>query len=560
MSECFVDPDNRKRHIYISGKTQYGKSTLMHAMIYQDILDGKKVCLIDAKGSNIHDNKRKSLAVSLLDWIPAHRRDDCIFLDLSIPVPMDFLACEGDEELDTLVSDICSLFERLSKDDGLGIRMESLILNTIVALHLMGKPTFLDIYDVIVDDQRREALRNHPAVRNHPRLNLFWNGPISDKVIKSESGIGIAITRMSRFVLSSAFEKILGTRNALLDFNDIVRDRKNKKIILVNLPDTSYGTVYGSLILSKIQQAIFRHGDPSNPFMLYVDEFQDFKTSNFEKLLSKAGGLGLCLTLANQYFEQLSSDLQNAIIGTVSTFFLFNQSTSNAARLADLFPKPEKPKELRQLPKMPHKLTEAIKSELNDARERMKFLNSSGTEKWTAEEEREARRETQRHIRHYEEMLEHLRPIPSSPHLLDATRALWCWEKAVVAYEAAHEWDELATAKTNVQLIQQIIEQLKNPPSPVLDYIALLPSLPVGKAVYRAANGAASVVKTPGPPPSPHEVGKTSHKNYIIQHTIAEYCQIRTVDSEPLQTPPIPQNKRDERRNDKPEAWPPDKT
>ncbi len=72
------------------------------------------------------------------------------------------------------------------------------------------------------------------------------------------------------------------------------------------------------------------------PFALYVDEFHKFQTSGFEDVLADAGGLGLYLTLANQYFGQLhNSRLEEAIINLVSTFFLFNQDPLNAGILKD---------------------------------------------------------------------------------------------------------------------------------------------------------------------------------------------------------------------------------
>src|ERR1039457_3780799 len=55
----------RNRHIYIPGKTRHGKSTLIHAMAYQDIKNGAGVCVIDPKGD---------LVDSLLNWIPSKKK------------------------------------------------------------------------------------------------------------------------------------------------------------------------------------------------------------------------------------------------------------------------------------------------------------------------------------------------------------------------------------------------------------------------------------------------------------------------------------------------------
>ena len=93
----------------------------------------------------------------------------------------------------------------------------------------------------------------------------------------------------------------------------------------------------------KIQQAAFRHQEECRPFMFYIDEFQNFKTSAFEKILSMAGGFNLCLTLANQYFDQLDPETRGAIINNVSTFFLFRMGTENARHLAGELKEPALP-------------------------------------------------------------------------------------------------------------------------------------------------------------------------------------------------------------------------
>lgn len=73
MSKNALRAKDRTRHVYVSGKTQQGKSTLIHAMAYQDMRNGEGLCLIDAKGD---------LIPKIIHWVPRFRRDDCILLDL----------------------------------------------------------------------------------------------------------------------------------------------------------------------------------------------------------------------------------------------------------------------------------------------------------------------------------------------------------------------------------------------------------------------------------------------------------------------------------------------
>ena len=56
--------DDRRRHVYIIGKTGVGKTTLMEGMIRQDIMNGNGVALVDPHGD---------LAESLLNEVPPDR-------------------------------------------------------------------------------------------------------------------------------------------------------------------------------------------------------------------------------------------------------------------------------------------------------------------------------------------------------------------------------------------------------------------------------------------------------------------------------------------------------
>src|SRR5580704_12804163 len=56
----------RNRHIYVVGKTQHGKSTLLYSIIFQDIENGAGVCVIDPKPSG----EKTNLVESILQHIP----------------------------------------------------------------------------------------------------------------------------------------------------------------------------------------------------------------------------------------------------------------------------------------------------------------------------------------------------------------------------------------------------------------------------------------------------------------------------------------------------------
>jgi hypothetical protein len=102
----------------------------------------------------------------------------------------------------------------------------------------------------------------------------------------------------------------------------------NGRVLLVRIPQGGIGedasNLLGSLIVAKVQLAAQSRVDSDarerRPFYLYVDEFQNFATTSFAKIMTEARAFGLGLICANQFPEQLTRDLQLTITNNASTF------------------------------------------------------------------------------------------------------------------------------------------------------------------------------------------------------------------------------------------------
>lgn len=143
---------------------------------------------------------------------------------------------------------------------------------------------------------------------------------------------------MSKFSLSTALTGILGGGETAVNFFDLIQSRK---ILIVNLSKGKIGEdnakLIGSILVSQLQLAIMRRASlpkhQRDPFMLYVDEFQNFTTSAFQTILSEARKYKLCLTLAHQYITQIDADLRHAIFGNVGTMIVFPLAENDAQPL-----------------------------------------------------------------------------------------------------------------------------------------------------------------------------------------------------------------------------------
>src|SRR5580704_5401491 len=211
----------RNRHIYIVGKTQHGKSTLLHSIISQDIENDAGVCVIDPKPSG----EKPNLVESILQHIPERRKDDVIYFDAANPVPIDVMSWETEEERQTLAADLMLTFMQFVTQKE-GERWPGILRYVIHTLLEAKGCTFLDIHDFLADESFRETvLRRVKSVH----LLKYWNNTY--KLFPKDAALPV-LNRMSTFVLVPPLSVMLGNAKPKLSIPDVIRGRK---ILLINL-------------------------------------------------------------------------------------------------------------------------------------------------------------------------------------------------------------------------------------------------------------------------------------------------------------------------------------
>jgi hypothetical protein len=102
------------------------------------------------------------------------------------------------------------------------------------------------------------------------------------------------------------------------------------KILICNLGDLEEDetALFGTTILAKLKMAAERRvrmpEEERKPFYVYVDEFQNFATTPFVKMLSSSRKYKFFLTMAEQSTKQQDDDrLTEAILSNVSTAVCF---------------------------------------------------------------------------------------------------------------------------------------------------------------------------------------------------------------------------------------------
>ncbi len=330
--------DDRRRHVYILGKTGMGKTTLLENMILQDIYNGYGACVMDPHGD---------LAEYVLDRIPAHRQNDVIYFnpsDTDFPLGFNMLEANHGEEHFLIASGMMAVFNRIWAGTW-SARMEYILNNTLLALLETPGNTLLGVVRMLTDKEFRSYIVGNVK---DPMVKNFWVkefASFNDKY-RTEA-IAPVLNKIGQFFSSDLIRNILGQEKSTFDLRDIM---DNRKILIVNLSKGRLGednsSLLGSLLITKIQLAAMSRVDIPNEedrkdFYLYVDEFQNFTTDSFATILSEARKYRLSLILAHQYISQLTESgnekVRNAVFGNVGTMIAFRIGSDDAYRIEKEF-------------------------------------------------------------------------------------------------------------------------------------------------------------------------------------------------------------------------------
>ncbi len=324
---------DRRKHMYLIGKTGVGKSTLLANMAISDIRKGHGVAIIDPHGE---------LSEILLDYIPSERINDVCYLDPSNTervFGLNPLEVKTGEQRELVASGVVSIFQKLYAFSW-GPRLEYLLRNTILTLTQVPGSTMLDIPKLLTNDPYREAIVEK---LDDKILKDFWKheyAQFSEKF--RQEAISPVLNKIGQFLSVPTLRTILSFKHSTIDLESLMNDGK---IVILNLSAGKIGedmaALLGALFISKFQLAAMKRAhikeDERKDFYLYVDEFQNFSTLSFVKILSEARKYKLNVILANQYMSQLSEDIQSAILGNIGSLISFTVGSTDAKVLEKEF-------------------------------------------------------------------------------------------------------------------------------------------------------------------------------------------------------------------------------
>ncbi len=325
--------DDRRRHVYIIGKTGVGKSELLKEMIKQDIREGHGVCVIDPHGDLIDDT---------LKYIPPQRAEDVIYFDPSDterPMGLNLLEAYTEEQKHFMTTAIINLMYKLYDPQRTGIigpRFEHAVRNAMLTVMSEPGSTFIEIVRILTDQKFVQELL--PKV-DDPIIRRYWTDQIAQTSDFHKSEVlDYIVSKFGRFVTNKTMRNIIGQSKSAFDFRKVMDEGK---ILLINLSKGKLGeensSFLGLVLIPKILvAAMSRQEIPEadrRDFFLYVDEFQNFATPDFATILSEARKYHLNLTVANQFIGQMDEEVKNAIFGNVGTLISFRVGVTDASYL-----------------------------------------------------------------------------------------------------------------------------------------------------------------------------------------------------------------------------------
>ncbi len=324
---------DRRRHLYIIGKSGVGKSKMLELFMRQDITYNHGLCLIDPHGDEIN---------AILDYIPKERIEDvCVIdpTDIDFPASFNPLANVDPFFKFQLTQGLIEVFQKQFGANWTP-RLEHVFRFTCLALLDYPHATMRGMISMLTDRNYRQKVVEYIT---DDMVKRFFAIEFADWSEKFDTDAIIPlVNKLGQFLSDPLLRNIFGQKQNKIDISKLMNE---EKIILINISKGRLGeensSFLGSIFLTKIKQAgMERAAIPEaerKDFYLYVDEFQNVVTQTFENILSEARKYALNLTIAHQYVGQIISRVHQAVLGNCGSVITFRIGGEDAVKMKPEF-------------------------------------------------------------------------------------------------------------------------------------------------------------------------------------------------------------------------------
>ncbi|SIS11189.1 type IV secretory system conjugative DNA transfer family protein [Williamsia sterculiae] len=314
------DAEQACRHTWVPGISTMGKTTWM-LNLFKSVVDaGHGAVILDMK---------KDMAEGAIEYVPRHRLGDVIYMDFTDAEraigynPMEF------GKPSVVADTITELIHNVYKDES-GVHMRQQLYYAITALMEAGRATgktytLLDVQPLLNPRGRdevawRDEIVNNIADRRTARWFTEWKA-MSDR--ERSTNLTALLNRYWQFERSELANMIDQSKSAF-SMHDLIA---NNKILIVNMRgmDQSTTAVLAAVLLINGAWQAVQAFTPERANFLFLDEFHDIMRIpiGFESMLAKARAAKFGMILANQEMNQLTRDMQAAVLANATTKVAF---------------------------------------------------------------------------------------------------------------------------------------------------------------------------------------------------------------------------------------------
>lgn len=326
--------EQRQKHTYIIGKTGTGKTTLLKSSIYQDMVSGKGIAVLDPHGDMFRE---------LLSIVPEDRQKDVVVFDPSdtnYPIGLNILDPgiefeNDDDKHEWITSTVQSVFKKLADEDQWGPRMSHILRNATLTALQLPDPSLYTLQQLLTDTGYQKKVA---ATLKDPVLKQFWNKEFKLLGDMQMSSATAPLThRLGLFITSKRSRHILLQGKSTINISDIMNQGK---ILLVNLSKGDIGEdqsmFFGTILTSFIWMAAYQRTKiperRRRDFFVYVDEFQNFATPQFSSITSEGRKFRVSLIVSHQNIAQIEDkSIVKIVAGNAATIISLKANPEDEA-------------------------------------------------------------------------------------------------------------------------------------------------------------------------------------------------------------------------------------
>jgi hypothetical protein len=310
-----------RHHAYAIGGTGAGKTTWLESLMADDLAAGRPFCYLDKHGDSakrIADHSPQPL----IYWRPA---------ELSQIVGLNPLESVAPDDRWRVTANIVSVFSDIW-DLGEHTPRLTYYLRAAVRL-LLDTPgtTLLDIRRVLADPVYRSQLYRECG---DEQTRMTWREFEAKPETQKAQEIASLQNKIAALADALPLQLIIGQKTSTIRFRKVIDRGASMVVDLSGLGDEP-ARLLGALIVSQFAQAAESRADlieeERRDYTLIIDEFQNFASLAFAKILSEARKWRLSIVLAHQFVGQLAgTKLHEAVLGNCGTIVSFRLGAEDA--------------------------------------------------------------------------------------------------------------------------------------------------------------------------------------------------------------------------------------